>query len=148
MYRHLSECTHLLFESHDSSWIAPSIQEEMGEIKRTAKELGLSLKKLLTAAQQGTLVTLSDDLWSQMENTDSWETTDINTVEKLGIEYERDVGRLVQAMKTGQTLPAPLVLVKPDGIPYLVGGNTRLMVARALGIKPKVFLIQIKHHQG
>lgn len=143
MYRHLSECTHLLFESHDSSWIAPSIQEEMEEIKRTAEELGLSLKELLAATQKGTLVVLDDRLWSQMENTDSWQTTNMDTVQQLGIEYERDVDQLVQAMKQGKTLPAPLVLIKPDGVPYLVGGNTRLMVSRALGIRPKVFLIKL-----
>lgn len=143
MYRYLSECTHLLFESHDSSWIAPSIQEEMEEIERTAEELGLSLKELLAATQKGTLVVLDDCLWSQMENTDSWQTTNIDTVQQLGIEYERDVDQLVQAMKQGKTLPAPLVLIKPDGVPYLVGGNTRLMVSRALGIRPKVFLITL-----
>ena len=143
MYRHLSECADLLFENHDSSWIAPSIQEEMGELERTAEELSLSLKELLTATQKGTLVVLDDHLWSQMENTDSWQTTDMDTVEQLGMEYERDVNQLVRAMKQGKILPAPLVLIKPDGVPYLVGGNTRLMVARALGIRPKVFLVKL-----
>jgi hypothetical protein len=142
MYKLLNDCLYLLFENH-TTWIKPSIQEEMEEIKRTAEELHMPLRALLLAAQRGSLVVLDDVFWSQMENTDSWETTDMDIVEKLGTEYERDVDGLVQAMKTGQTLPAPLVLLKPNGIPYLIGGNTRLMVARALGIRPKVFLIKL-----
>lgn len=133
----------LLFENSNPSWSIPSIEEELGEIERTAEHLEIPLEVLLTAVNQGKLVILNNELWSQMENTDSWETTDMQSVERLGNEYERDVNSLVHAMKTGKTIPAPIVLIKPDGIPYLIGGNTRLMVARALGLRPKIFLITI-----
>lgn len=120
-------------------WLKPD--NELGELKRTALELNISYQKLLSAYKNGNITKLNDRDWSMLQNTDSWETTDMSYVKKYANEYGRDVDRLVNAFLQDEKMDAPIVLSIDDSM-YLVAGNTRLMVARALGIIPYVWLIQ------
>ncbi len=101
------------------------------------------------AAHAG-LVELTEDMWRELENTDSfdiqpggWEKVaeHINyTNKETGA--KRDWEGLKQAMEQGKRLDAPIVL-RHAGQLHKVSGNTRLMVARALGIRPKVLLVEM-----
>lgn len=122
-------------------WIIPNLEDERGEIEEHAKEHQLSADDMRTALLNGSLVTLTDSMWSSLDNTDSWRTTSLVDVRKLAREYDRDAGRLVSAFQNATTrMPAPLVLRFPDGFLFLLAGNTRLMVCRAMGIRPKILL--------
>ena len=46
----------------------------------------------------------------------------------------------LQKTQSGGTLPAPIVLMQ-NNEPYLVGGNTRLMVSRAMGVQPMILKV-------
>jgi hypothetical protein len=61
-------------------------------------------------------------------------------VNSLAKQHGRDFDRIIQGFQRGNKMPAPIVLTQ-NNQPYLVAGNTRLMVARALKIQPKIFLI-------
>ena len=126
-------------------WTMPNIQEEMDEFLRTAKTLRIDQKQLLQATKTAKLVPLDERTWSSMQNTDSYKNIapgDMNTVNSLAKKYGRDVGRIVQAFQQGGSLPAPIVLMR-NNQSYLIGGNTRLMVARALKMQPKVLMVMI-----
>lgn len=138
----LSRTPLLLTESEqrvpDAQWHHPDLDEEHEEIAERARDLGVSSNRLKSALAAGRKGPLHDKHWEQLQNTDSWETTKMEHVRKLASDYERDVDRIHKGMTQGQSLPSPMVVHRPKKPPYLVGGNTRLMVARALGVRPHV----------
>jgi hypothetical protein len=117
------------------SWI-PILQAENEEIERTADELGLPYDVVYNSFASGKEVTLTDEMWSRLENTDSY---DINSEEEA-IELARHYGKDIQSILAAEKTPPALILQYSPNKYYLVGGNTRLMVARAKGINPQVIL--------
>jgi hypothetical protein len=124
-----------------TQWVKPSIEEERHELERTAEAFGIEASELIEAAKQSKLEALDVQTWSQLENTDSYETDTIEKATELAHGYNRDIKSIEAAL--GSKLPAPIVLFKDDEPPYLVAGNTRLMVARAYGITPQVLAVRI-----
>jgi len=85
-----------------------------------------------------------------LDNTDSFDITPEGW-EKVAenIDYtnqetgaKRSWQDLKQKTEQGQELDAPIVLKYQDEL-HLVSGNTRLMVARALGKTPKVLFVEM-----
>jgi hypothetical protein len=120
-------------------WI-PILQAENEEIERTADELGLPYDVVYNSFASGKEVTLTDEMWSRLENTDSY---DINSEEEA-IELARYYGKDIQSILAAEKTPPALILQYSPNKYYLVGGNTRLMVARAKGINPQVILATIE----
>ena len=116
-------------------WI-PILQAENEEIERTADELGLPYDVVYNSFVSGKEVILTDEMWSRLENTDSY---DINSEEEA-IELARHYGKDIQSILAAEKTPPALILQYSPNKYYLVGGNTRLMVARAKGINPQVIL--------
>jgi len=126
------------------SWYKPSFEEESDEIERVARDLSLESRDVLSALEGGSLISLSEDTWAHLDNTDSFATKDLSEVLRLAEEYDRpSVQSIIEKFKHGGSLPAAIVLGLPDGSDTLVGGNTRLMVARAFGQLPKVWYARI-----
>jgi len=59
-----------------------------------------------------------------------------------GYHIPRDVQRIVDGMKSGATLPMPIVLKGSDGL-FIMAGNTRQAVARVLKVPCKVLLVDV-----
>jgi len=114
----------------------PIIKAENEEIERTAEDLGLPYDVVYNSFVNGDEVTLTDEMWSRLENTDSY---DINSEEEA-IELARHYGKDIQSILGAEKTPPALILQYSPNKYYLVGGNTRLMVARAKGINPQVIL--------
>lgn len=128
-------------DAKKTTWKKPDIDEEIGEIRRTAKAFGMSAKALREAAKKAKIENLDDKTWSKLENTDSFDTDTVGKAMALAKEYDRDIASVVKGI--GGDLPAPIVLMKKGEPPYLIGGNTRLMAARAVGARPKVLMVRI-----
>ena len=116
-------------------WI-PILQAENEEIERTANELGLPYDVVYNSLASGKEVTLTDEMWSRLENTDSY---DINSEEEA-IELAQHYGKDYQSIMSAEELPPAIILQYSPNKFYLIGGNTRLMFARAKGINPQVIL--------
>jgi ABC-type proline/glycine betaine transport system ATPase subunit len=124
---------------------------EIGEIERLAITLGEPKKEFVSQFLQATLkeserahlVPLDEDIWQQLKNTDSLRIAegDWNAVKNI-IGETRDWRALKAAMMRGERIDAPII-VKIGTEYHKVSGNTRLMVARALGIRPKVLLVDL-----
>ncbi len=123
----------------------PNIQREEGEFERVGATFGVETSVLMFQAQKGELVTLSENIWRNLENTDSnrFERGDWEAVAEHAKAH--DVGRdwedLKSKLETGKQLDAPIIMKFGERY-HLVSGNTRLMVARAKGIRPTVLLFQ------
>ena len=127
------------FWENKVSWRTPSLEEERGEIERQAQDLNMDPLSLARLFQKGHLVPLDDDTWNRMENTES-SSPDISLKDVLSWTH-RDVNSIYSVFKNGGVLPAPMVLIH-GGTPICVAGNTRLSLARALRVRPKVLMVR------
>lgn len=127
-----------------------NIDNELSELKRVVQYLNreedikINLKQLKDLFNNAEETTLTDDIWSELENTES------NTIEKgemdkvfnLSKKYGKsDPNKLKQDLKD-DTYNRPLI-IKFDDRYHLVAGNTRLSTAAAMGINPKVIIAEI-----
>lgn len=129
--------------------IFPDLHYEMGEVERTAKTFAPEqyeefMKGFVELAEKSELTELSEEVWKDLENTDSYD------IPKGGwdqvAEHADFVGRDWKTkrdlMQNGTPIHAPIIL-KRGNVYHKVAGNTRLMVARALGITPKVLIVDM-----
>jgi hypothetical protein len=116
-------------------WI-PILQAENEEIERTADDLGLPYDTIYNSLASGKEVTLTDEMWSRLENTDSY---DINSEEEA-IELAQHYGKDYQSIMSAESLPPAIIFQYSPNKFYLIAGNTRLMFARVKGINPQVIL--------
>ncbi len=142
-------------ESKESSFVFPNLAKERGEIERVAQKYSPSdpetfARELYVKAQESVLVDLTENMWSVLDNTDSFDISpegweEVNEhIEHTNKETgaTRNWQDLKQKMEQGQELDAPIVLKHQDEM-HLVSGNTRLMVARALGKTPKILFVEM-----
>jgi hypothetical protein len=132
-----------------SNFVLSSTERERGEIERVATTFSEGhenefIERFMLALQSASLVPLSEDVWGKLENSDSFpiQNGDWETVRSLAEQVNRDWNSLKEKMENGTPLDAPIILKIKDNF-YLVSGNTRLMIARALGITPEVVLVDI-----
>lgn len=115
---------------------------ELGELRRTARELQISYPALRAALDQSQMRVLKDEEWRNMVNTDSrgnW--TEAEVLEH--VRGKRNARRIFSGLRRKDALPVPMVLLRRGQKPYLIAGNTRLMACRALGITPVVLFINL-----
>ena len=113
---------------------------ELGEIDRAAQEFNVQPDDIQYAFEDGSEVVLSDDVWSKLENSDSYQIQNLEQAIKLANKYKKDWRSIVRAIQDEKQLPLPLVLRYDADKYYLVGGNTRLMIYKALGVQPVVLM--------
>jgi len=129
-----------------NNWQKPNWEDELCELKRTSRDLKLKYSFLKEKCiKKGFLTDLDYNFWSKLENTSSFKISDLSDVYDFLVKVERtrDWQKIVLGFKNNDKIPSPIVCIKSDNIPYLVGGNTRLMISKALGIQPKIWLFFI-----
>jgi hypothetical protein len=120
-------------------WKKPHLAEEMEELESAANKLNLDIFDLKKAWDAGKLKKLKLEDWKNLENSDSWSVTSVEEATKIAKKYDRDIDSILLADK----LPAPIILFTENEKPYLISGNTRLMVCRVLGYTPTIFALKI-----
>lgn len=143
------------------NWIRPNLFEEKGEVERTVKEfLGMepteeNIKIIMDAIESAPVVDFSDQEWELLENTDSFSNVrpgHLEDAEKIVEEYnlkltpenKRDFKNILNGFQNGGKMKVPTILRDMTGKLHLVSGNTRLMISRALNIRPKVVVGKLK----
>lgn len=132
-------------------WKRPDLLAEKGELIRVAKEFAPERDPIAFAQEmykvfrETDLRDLSDEEWAVLENSDSWQIQpeDFETVAALAEKYGRDWEKFKRSLEEGAPIPAPTIVKFGDRL-HKVGGNTRLMVARAMGIRPKVLIAEVQ----
>ena len=131
------------------SFIFPNVRNELGEVERVAQTYHPEnpqdfIEKFIVKSAQSNLSELSDTEWAGLENTDSVEIEngDWVAVGELAESHGRDWKILKTQMESGGEIEAPIVYKNKDNL-HLVSGNTRLMVAKALGVRPQVLVIEL-----
>jgi len=124
--------------------------DEMDELERAVQDLSrnedidTSVDEVLDGFIKAKEVTLTDDIWSKLENTESNEIKkgEMRKVVDLAKKYNKTKPvELRKILKSGD-YRRPLIIKFGDRY-HLVAGNTRLCTAAALGIQPKVLIAEI-----
>ena len=125
----------------------PDLENEMGELQRVVQvlsrdeDINVSVNDLVNSFKKSKEVTLTDDIWGNLENTESNEIEkgDMDSVMNIAKMYKKtNPKKLSQSIKSGD-YKRPLILKFGDRY-HLVAGNTRLCTAAAMGVNPKVFI--------
>jgi hypothetical protein len=125
-------------------------KDEMDEFQRAAQDLNrdegmnVSVDELISAFARAHEQTLTPDIWSELENTESNEIKkgEFNKVIQLANKYGKsNPSELKRALKSGD-YRRPLI-VKFGNRYHLVAGNTRLCTAASMGIKPQVLIAEL-----
>lgn len=125
-------------------------EKEMDEFERASQELSrdegieISVKDLVNAFRNTSETTLTDDVWSKLENTESNEVKkgDMKKVIQIAKQYNKtNPLELKKSLKSGD-YPRPMIVKFGDRY-HLVAGNTRLCTAAAMGMKPQVLIAEI-----
>ncbi len=135
------------FEPIPEYFIFPDITKERGEFERVADTFGVDSETLVfLASEEGRLRDLSNEIWEKLDNTDSnkYEKDNWEAVREFSEMCGRDWLDLKKKIEKGNRIDAPIIM-KYGELYHLVSGNTRLMVARALGIIPKVLVFEYIH---
>ena len=145
------ELPHSLESIPEIQWIRPTWDTEKDEAIRVASKFGVTsesqlsiVRKIEDGIERGELVELTADVWSRLENTDSWKisTGDFLSVRNFSEEYGRDDQKLLEAMKQGKSMEVPVIAQFGDVL-HLVSGNTRLMITKAIGKIPRVIFVRV-----
>jgi len=131
-----------------NNWIEPSIEDHADEFERVCEDEGIDTQDLLDAFKNAKSIMLSSSDWARLENTDSWEIESLSDARIKAELYERDIDSIIDGFNAGNEMIMPLILERGDGSLVLVGGNTRLMVAKALNIQPRVLKINVPKAQA
>jgi hypothetical protein len=125
----------------------PDLENEMDELQRVVQDLSrdedinVSVDDLVNSFKKSKEVTLTDEIWGNLENTESNEIEkgDMDSVMNIAKMYKKtNPKKLSQSIKSGD-YKRPLILKFGDRY-HLVAGNTRLCTAAAMGVNPKVFI--------
>jgi hypothetical protein len=125
----------------------PDLENEMDELQRVVQDLSrdedinVSVNDLINSFKKSEEVTLTDEIWGNLENTESNEIEkgDMDSVMDIAKMYKKtNPKKLSQSIKSGD-YKRPLILKFGDRY-HLVAGNTRLCTAAAMGVNPKVFI--------
>lgn len=131
------------------------IADEIEELQRVVQDLkrkedfDISLGKLVTAFSKSKEVKLTNDIWDNLENTESnnIEKGQMNSVKKIAKRYGKtDPETLAKALESGE-YHRPLIVKFDNDRYHLVAGNTRLCTAKAMGITPKVFIADMSDNK-
>jgi len=128
------------YQNQDDTF-ADYVASEETEIERTAQDFNIPIPDVRYAFQAGSMVVLSDDIWSKLENSDSYSVNSLDDAIKLAKEYGKNWKPTLDAIKDDDAVVTPPMVLNYDKDKYyLVGGNTRLMFYKALGKIPKVLM--------
>lgn len=119
------------------------IQTVLGVDSSDPKYFGI-LKSMGSKILYGKLTTLTDEMWSKLENTDSWKNVqsgDLKKAEEISRFYKKNFPGILEGIKNGSKIPVPIIFKVGDKT-HLMSGNNRLMIARGLKQRPMVIIVE------
>ncbi len=139
-------------------WVKPVLEGEFGEYERVATTFYKSrdqtevIQRIHDAIASANPVEISDEEFENLDNSQAWSEIrpgfleDTEKVIKKNYEeqgFKKDLPGIIAGFKEGRPMQLPVALKFPDGSNHLISGNTRLLVARAFGIRPKILILDL-----
>ena len=124
------------------NFIKPNLDIELEEIERTKQDLNLTNDQVNEIKEKFKTEELTVLNYKKIDNSDYGNVKSFDDVLNLVKKYGKDINRLLDKFSEGE-VEAPIILSIDNKKPYLIGGNTRLMLLQSLNIKPKILKIKI-----
>jgi len=124
-------------------WVGPDIEEAANKFQKVALDLGLDIEDIQSKIPGGRLTVLNAEVWAHLANSDSWTIESMEEAEVRAAMRDEDLQPILDVISAGKTVSAPIVLWLGDGTPYLVTGNDKLMIARAMDTEAQVFFVDM-----
>ena len=138
------------------NWQKVRFDDESDEFDRVTSELSkgksdshwdMTFNQLKSNYSKSKLELLSENIWRNLGNTDSYKT---DTIKKINAAIRansssghRDIYKVLNEILTGKPR-APIILKFSQREKFtLIAGNTRLMGCKLIGIQPKVVIIRL-----
>jgi hypothetical protein len=131
-------------------WVKEQYENERKEFERAGRAVSNKNNKIIQenitylkdSYKKSNIVSLSDQAWQKMQNTDSWKTDTFTKILNAfsNNNEKRDIGRILSQFEMGR-IKCPIAYKRDDNVLVLIGGNTRLMLCRVLGIRPNIVII-------
>jgi len=134
-------------EKEIDSKFKPNVKGEMDEIKRVSQYLTrhedfpVSVDDVKNALKGAEEVTLTDEVWEKLENTESNKISkgEFEKVLTIAKHYNKSNPYKLRMKLVDDTYQRPMIVKFGDRY-HLVSGNTRLSTAASMGMNPKVFI--------
>lgn len=88
---------------------------------------------------------LSESEMMSLQNSDIAEALQgggLKAAREVAEQNGRDIDSIIEALESSDAVPPPIIIRDQNGANYLLGGNTRLMTAVAMGLSPLVKVIE------
>jgi len=108
------------------------------KIEKASYVFNLPIPDMEYAFNGGREVVLSDDIWSKLQNSDSYKMKTLDDAIQHALKLGIDPKPYIDFIKKGKEMPLPLILCYGQDKYYLVGGEIILSLYRALGSIPTV----------
>jgi hypothetical protein len=122
-----------------NGWQGYILQNE-DKIEKAAYFFNLPIPDLRYAFAQASETVLSDDMWSKLENSDSYKMKTLDDAIRHSLKIGINPKPYIDFIKTNKDMPLPLILCYAQDKYYLVGGEIILSLYRALGSIPTVLM--------
>lgn len=136
------------FESDDNHQY---IDDNLSAINKTALTFNFPVEDLQLAFNGASNLVLSDDVWSKLEDSNSYNIQTLGQALLYAKERKIDAVPYLKAIKNLESLPKALILNYDDDKYYLVNGEFVLSLQKALNLTPDTLMARINpkiHEDG
>jgi len=116
------------------------VQANRDKVEKVAQVFNYPIEDMLFAFNGGTPMVMSDDMWSALENSESYKIKDLEAAIAHALKLGINPRPYIDQIKKKKEMPLPLVLQYGPNQYYLVGGEVVLSILKALGAIPEVLV--------
>lgn len=92
--------------------------------------------------KNGTIITVDDETWDEVVHLSTAHSLDELRDIVSGYVHPRDIDRIIHGFQNNVEMPLPVMLKGHNGM-FIMSGNTRLNVARLMGVTPKAIVVDV-----
>ena len=122
-------------------WVKPDEKHIEAEIKLAACLFDSTYDDIISKLRISKPVTLTDEIWSKLDNTLSWGVTTPEKAQEIADEYGYHYNDAMFGYTKNREVTLPVIIYAKKMKPYMISGETELLFASAFKIKPKVLVI-------
>jgi cytidyltransferase-like protein len=116
------------------------VQANRDKVEKAAAVFNYPIEDMMLAFNGGTPTIMSDDMWSSLENSESYKIKDLEAAIAHALKLGINPRPYIDQIKKKKEMPLPLVLQYSPNQYYLVGGEVVLSILKALGAIPEVLV--------
>lgn len=124
-------------------WVKPDEKHIEDQLKLASCLYHISYRDLIKKLEKAKEEILTNDVWSDLDNTLSFQVKTVEKAKELADEYGHHYNDVLFGYVNDRSVTLPVIIMKNAMKPYVVSGETELLFASAFKIKPKVLFVKL-----